>query len=525
MEDLFYLMVSLIILISNIIILVGVHNIWWKPKRIENHFLKQGIKGPKYELLLGSLKALSSLNLIASAESMPLSHDILPRVLSFYHHWRKIYGPTFLIWFGTTPRVTISDPNLIKEIFFSKSDFFEKNESPILIKKIEGDGLLSLKGEIWAHHRSIIQPLFHAENLKLMIPMMAKSMGEEVMKLSEEISNNDGNFVIDVSNWFQNLVEDVITRTIFGSFYEEGRPIFKLQAQQVAHATEAYHKSFIPGYRFLPTKKNRISRSLNKEIRKSLLNLIDRRRRTMKNSSSPPAVCGELPNDLLEIMIKAVDESAASSNHLLAITENDIVEECKTIFFAGKHTTSNLLTWTVVLLAMHPRWQDEAREEVSRVCESRDSPTKDDLAKLKTLGMILNEALRLYPPAVAIIRRAKANVRLGGLHIPQGTELLIPILAVHHDPTLWSRDAREFNPSRFGGGVAQAAKHPMAFMPFGLGARRCIGQNLAVLQAKLAMAMILRRFSFELAPDYKHAPSVLMLLHPQHGAPIVVRNL
>ncbi|KAL0415316.1 UNVERIFIED_CONTAM: cytochrome [Sesamum latifolium] len=525
MEDYFHWFWALLIsYIMLIFMLKVVLHLWWTPRRIQLHFMKQGIKGPKYQLFLGNLKELATLNLRASAQPMPLSHNILPRVLSFYHHWKKIYGSTFLVWFGATGRLTVSDPALIREIFVLKSELFEKNESPPLVRKIEGDGLLSLKGEKWAHHRKIIQPTFHTENLKLMIPMMGKSMEEAVGKWSEEMSKA-GKVEIEVWEWFQNLVEDVITRATFGSSYEDGKAIFQLQSQQMLHATEAYQKVFIPGYRFLPTKKNRISWRLEKEIRKSLLKLIDRRR---KNSGCQ-SVSDECPNDLLELMIKAslkdsADESSSSSSPL-AITPNDVVEECKTIFFAGKHTTSNLLTWTTVLLAMHPQWQDQAREEVLRVCGARDTPSKDDLAKLKTLGMILNESLRLYPPAVAIIRRAKTDMQLGGLHIPRGTELLIPILAVHHDPALWCHDAHEFNPARFAKGVAHAAKHPMAFMPFGLGARRCIGQNLAVLQARLAIAMLLQRFSFELAPTYQHAPSVLMLLQPQHGAPIVFRKL
>lgn len=139
--------------------------------------------------------------------------------------------------------------------------------------------------------------------------------------------------------------------------------------------------------------------------------------------------------------------------------------------------------------------------------------------------MILNESLRLYPPVVAILRRAKFDVDLGGCTIPCGTELLLPILPVHHDQSLWGHDVTEFNPARFAGGVAHAAKHPAAFMPFGLGGRRCVGQNLAILQAKLAIAMILQRFSFDLAPSYQHAPTVVMLLNPQHGAPIMFRKL
>ncbi|KAL6568079.1 hypothetical protein OROHE_003763 [Orobanche hederae] len=538
------MMIIIMIMISCMVIVFVVKiafHLWWIPKRVENHFLKQGIQGPKYEFLLGNLKELSSLSLMASTQPMPHSHNILPRVLSFYHHWKKIYGPMFLVWFGPTARLTISDPALIREIFILKSYLFEKNESPPLVRKIEGDGLLSLQGEKWAHHRKIIQPAFHTENLKLMMPMMAKSMEEALTRWSGEMSDAAGKVEIEVSNWSENLVEDVITRATFGSSYEDGRAIFKLQSQQMLHATEAYQKVFIPGYRFLPTRKNRISWRLEKEIRKSLLKLIEYRR--MKESCCQTVLSDECrPNDLLELMINASLEDSTdhhhhphhhekspspspSSPHGLAITANDVVEECKTIFFAGKHTTSNLLTWTTVLLAMHPQWQEQAREEVLRVCGARDTPTKEDLPKLKTLVMILNESLRLYPPAVAIIRRAKTDIELGGLHIPRGTELLIPILAVHHDPALWCHDVHEFNPARFAKGVAQAAKHPMAFMPFGLGARRCIGQNLAILQVKLAVAMILQRFSFELAPTYQHAPSVQMLLHPQHGAPVVFRKL
>ena len=140
--------------------------------------------------------------------------------------------------------------------------------------------------------------------------------------------------------------------------------------------------------------------------------------------------------------------------------------------------------------------------------------------------MIIYEVLRLYPPVVASIRRTKKEVDLGDhLNIKKGTELLIPILAVHHDPTIWGPDALEFNPTRFSQGVSRAATHPTAYMPFGVGGRQCIGQNLALLQAKLAIAMILQRFTFDLSPNYKHAPTVLMLLYPQFGAPIIFRSL
>lgn len=138
--------------------------------------------------------------------------------------------------------------------------------------------------------------------------------------------------------------------------------------------------------RFLPTKRNIVSWKLDREIKKSLVKLIDRRKE--ESSSGDGAALegrsrsrsGSGPNDLLGLMIQA-------SNSSDSVSVNDIVEECKGFFFAGKHSTSNLLTWTTVLLAMHPQWQVRARDEVLRVCGSRDVPTKDDLVKLKTVTL------------------------------------------------------------------------------------------------------------------------------------------
>jgi len=128
-------------------------------------------------------------------------------------------------------------------------------------------------------------------------------------------------------------------------------------------------------FRFFPTKRNVNSWKLDKEIRRSLMKLVERRR---EGSSIINETHRHGPKDLLGLMIQA-------SNSSKDVTVHDIVEECKSFFFAGKQTTSNLLTWTTVLLAMHPHWQVQAREEVLRVCGSRDIPTKDDVVKLKTV--------------------------------------------------------------------------------------------------------------------------------------------
>lgn len=140
-------------------------------------------------------------------------------------------------------------------------------------------------------------------------------------------------------------------------------------------------------FRFLPTKRNISSWKLDKQIKRSLTKLIEKRKsngnsknKTMMATAMRLEEQEKGPKDLLGLMIQA------SSNSSSNITDYDIIEECKSFFFAGKQTTSNLLTWTTVLLAMHPHWQVLAREEVLRVCGSRDLPTRDDVAKLKTVS-------------------------------------------------------------------------------------------------------------------------------------------
>ncbi|PNX91177.1 secologanin synthase-like protein [Trifolium pratense] len=150
------------------------------------------------------------------------------------------------MWFGPTPRVILTDPELVKEVFNKIYDFQKPNNNPLV--RILATGLIIHEGEKWNKHRKIINPAFHLEKLKMMLPIFFESCNDLISKW-EGMLSSDGSCEIDVWPSIQNLSSDVIARTAFGSSYEEGVKIFQLQKEQAELTMEVLTKIYIPGWR------------------------------------------------------------------------------------------------------------------------------------------------------------------------------------------------------------------------------------------------------------------------------------
>lgn len=141
------------------------------------------------------------------------------------------------------------------------------------------------------------------------------------------------------------------------------------------------------------------------------------------------------------------------------------------------------------------------------------------------LTMVIHESLRLYPPVSVVSREALKDMKFGDINVPKGVNLWTMVLTLHTDPDVWGPDACKFNPERFANGITGSCKLPHFYMPFGVGPRVCLGQNLAMVELKILIALILSNFTFSLSPKYTHAPALRLVIEPEHGVDILVRKL
>ncbi|KAK6138709.1 hypothetical protein DH2020_027549 [Rehmannia glutinosa] len=332
----------------------------------------------------------------------------------------------------------------------------------------------------------------------------------------------DGKGVVDVLHYLEDYSGSVVTHSLFHTtFDDEMRRNFHY-LRDLTIMTDTASKPFMfPGAEYLPSETKKKAKEMEKEVRQSFTKMIDQRLKN-RQAGEPDAA----DHDLFDLFL---DELYEDKNKLSSRERKRIIDEAiaqtKLFYFAGYDTTSNLLVWTMITLAIHQDWQARAREEVFQVLGNNNTLTSDGLSQLKLLNMILHEVLRLYPPIMELSRVVEEETQLGSLRIPKGVLLQLPITLLHRRPEIWGKDALEFRPDRFSEGVLKAANGQAAFMPFSWGPRICIGQNFAMMEGKAFMAQLLRTFTFELAPTYKHAPYAAFTIQPQFGAPLLMRKI
>ncbi|KAG2647046.1 hypothetical protein PVAP13_2KG536100, partial [Panicum virgatum] len=487
----------------------------WRPRAVERRLRAQGVRGPGYGFFHGNLRAAGAGVRLAVA-----GHDFTPIAQPQFREWVPRYGRVFLYWFGATPNICVADHAVAKQVLADRTGTFIYISTECRVHHLLV--ALTVVAVGWAWHRTSTGTRARTGAPtpgKMMTATMADCARSMVTgweaQLASQQKEGCHQVTIELSDQFEELTADVISHTAFGSSYKEGKQVFQALKELQFITFSTLFNVQIPGFRYLPTEKNRRMWKLDKEVRTTLVKIIKNRLAAREEKAG-------YGNDLLGLMLEACAPEHGG-DQLLSMDE--IIDECKTFFFAGQETTSHLLTWAMFLLSTHPDWQEKLREEVRRECgDDRDrAPTHDMLNKVKLMNLFILETLRLYSPVPLIRRRTRAAVELGGIVVPEDAILTLPIATMHRDREVWGEDAGEFNPLRFDAGVTKAApKNLGALLAFSGGPRSCIGQNFAMMEVRAAVAAILQRFKITLSPEYVHAPTDVITLRPKYGLPMIV---
>ncbi|KAL0408765.1 UNVERIFIED_CONTAM: cytochrome [Sesamum radiatum] len=386
----------------------------------------QGIRGPPYRFPYGNTKEISHMRTQSMEKPMAVSHDIFPRIQPHVYAWTKAYGKNFLNWHGSECQLFVTEPELIKEILMNRDGVFPKIDMDGYAKKLLGEALITNEGEKWAKIRKLANHTFHAESLKRMVPKMSSSVEE----MLERWRNYEGK-EIDVFKEFGLLTTEVISRTAFGNRYVDGKHIFEMVAKLTALTVRNIYRVRFPGISMLLRSDDEVeAKKLQRRIKSSILEIVKKREISVKDGEFQ-----SFGSDYLGQLADMTRESDAKKR----ITIDQMIDEIKAMYGAGHLTTTNLLGWCVVLLAINTEWQDRAREEVNRTFGSK-SPDSDGIARLKIINMIINECLRLYPPVLTVTRKVAKEAKIGELRLPPKMNIYISILALHHNPEIWGKD-------------------------------------------------------------------------------------
>jgi len=269
--------------------------------------------------------------------------------------------------------------------------------------------------------------------------------------------------------------------------------------QVVLHHTIEKLAALFPLPGAVPTPKNLRFRAALRALDRVVLSLIAERRRD-----------GADRGDLLSMLLAARDEDTGEG-----LTDQQLRDEVMTLLLAGHETTAMGLSWTFYLLSLHPGARRALEKELDAAPAGGNGAAAEDLHRLRYTRMVLDEALRLFPPAWVVTRSADADDEIGGFAIPAGSRVLVSPYVTHHDPALWD-DPEGFDPERFAP-EAQEGRPRYAYFPFGGGPHLCIGAGFAIMEATIVLATVGRRLRLDLEPGRPVAIDPLVTLRPKPG--------
>jgi cytochrome P450 len=383
--------------------------------------------------------------------------------------------------------------DLIREVLVTHQKSFKKGPGFERARMVLGDGLLTSEGDFHLRQRRMLQPAFHRRRLA----GYGEIMVEEASALGATWEDGD---VRDVAADMTRLTLRIVTRALFGTRIDEDARVIGRSVTEVGDFFDYLTIALLP--LLLRTPLPRVRRFLRgiDELNAATARVIATRRDH----------AAEGDGDLLTLLLEARDTEGDGTG----MTDTQVRDEAVTLITAGHETTANGLNWTWYCLSQHPEVEEPFHAELDEVLGDR-SPSSADAPSLVYTEALLLESMRLYPPAWGIERRALRDESIGGYVIPAGAAVLLPTFVCNRDARFYP-DPLRFDPSRF---LPEAAstRPDWAYPLFGGGTRKCIGVGFALLETKLVLAELGRRWRLRLDPAHRVVPQARVSLRPCDG--------
>jgi len=414
--------------------------------------------------------------------------------LGFFAGLGRAHGDLAFFRWGPIPCVFVNRPEWVHRLLTKDDAKLRKSWDLRQLAFVLGQGLLMSEGEFWKHHRQLIQPAFLNERVRSYAHVM-------VARTQTHLEGWRDGQTLCLHEQMSRLTLDIAARTLFGTDVERDAEIIDealtvIMAQYITNYLGAF-----PIPIWLPTPGNFRAKRAVRSIDAIIYRMLQTRR------ASP-----EHADDLLSWLVRAADDGGD-------IGDREVRDELVTLLLAGHETTALVLSWTLMLVAQHPEVEQTLLAELRDAVGDRPVAAGDETS-LRYTRQVIEESMRLYPPAWGLGREAKQDIELGGHLIRKGTQVYFSQWVTHRDPAHFPEPTR-FDPMRWSPERRKdLPRH--AYFPFSSGPRVCIGAHFALLEATLVLAAILQRFHVDLVPGHPIEPQPAVTLRPRHGIRAVV---
>ena len=363
-----------------------------------------------------------------------------------------------------------------------------------VLKIFLGNGLLTSDGDFWRRQRRLAQPAFHRQKLAA----LAQTMVQETADWVSELKQHNREQAVNMSQAFMDVTMRIVCKTLFGS-----DAVGKLDGLSSALDTLQYYANqrMLSPIRFpmkWPTPAHVRFRKAGALVDSFIYGVIGQRRQSDAGQH----------DDLLDMLLNAEDEESGER-----MSDQQLRDECVTLFAAGHETTAVSMAWTLHLLVNNPDVLTRLKAEVTRVLGDKPVPSAEVFRNLPYTMQVIQESLRIYPPAWIMSRLAHNDDHIGPYVIPAGDTALVCPYLLHRDPETWPEPER-FDPDRFAPG-ADRDRHSYAYLPFGGGPRLCIGNQFALMEMQILLALVVREFDIQPVKNQRIVPQPLITLRPK----------